>query len=328
MLTVVMYHYVRDLPASRFPRIKGLDRALFRGQLDYLAKHYTIVGCDEVVAAWSGQSPLPPRAALLTFDDGFIDHFSVVTPELLERSWRGAFYPMGMATSERRLADVHRIHFLLASVEDDRTLYTQLLGLIDELRPQFGLEPTELLTHRFLAANRLGDSPETNFVKRVLQKGLPEAARSQILDVLFRRHVTTDEAAFADELYVDADMLRQMHGAGMHIGNHAWSHRWLTELSIDEAREEIKRADNLLTALGVPVTGRTICYPYGNSNPAVEAIVAEMGYALGFSSRFDLGEPGRDRLTIPRLDTNHLPKSGAAPANEWTTKVSMPMVLA
>lgn len=321
MLTVVMYHYVRDLARSRFPRIKGLDRALFVGQLDYLTRHYTMVSCEDVAAAWRQGESLPPDAALLTFDDGFTDHYDVVLPLLADRGISGAFYPVGMGSAEGRLADVHKIHFLLASVEDDRAIYQELCDLIDAARPRHDLEPLAALNERFLAPNRLGDAAETNFVKRVLQKGLPEAARSELVDILFSRHVTADQAAFAAELYLDTARLREMRQAGMHIGNHAWTHRWLAELPPEEADEEVRLADAFLTTLGVPAEGRTICYPYGNSNARVEARMEAMGYALGFSSRFELAEPGRDRFVIPRLDTNHLPKAGDAPANEWTRRI-------
>lgn len=35
-LTVVMYHYVRDLQNSRYPQIKGCDVRLFKEQIKFL----------------------------------------------------------------------------------------------------------------------------------------------------------------------------------------------------------------------------------------------------------------------------------------------------
>ena len=35
-LTIVMYHYVRDLNNSRYPDIKGLDINLFKEQINYM----------------------------------------------------------------------------------------------------------------------------------------------------------------------------------------------------------------------------------------------------------------------------------------------------
>lgn len=41
-LTVVMYHYVRDLQNSRYPQIKGCDVRLFKEQIKFLQKHYNL----------------------------------------------------------------------------------------------------------------------------------------------------------------------------------------------------------------------------------------------------------------------------------------------
>ena len=54
-LTVVMYHYVRDLQNSRFPEIKGCDVRLFKEQVGYIKKHYTPVTVEEVIAAKNGE---------------------------------------------------------------------------------------------------------------------------------------------------------------------------------------------------------------------------------------------------------------------------------
>ena len=38
-VTIIMYHYVRDLKNGRYPKIKGLDILLFKEQIKYLKKH-------------------------------------------------------------------------------------------------------------------------------------------------------------------------------------------------------------------------------------------------------------------------------------------------
>ena len=39
-LTIVMYHYVRPIAESNFPKLKGLELKDFRNQLDYLEKNF------------------------------------------------------------------------------------------------------------------------------------------------------------------------------------------------------------------------------------------------------------------------------------------------
>ena len=75
-VNIMMYHYVRDLKASRYPEIKGLDYKSFQEQTLWLKKHFEIIKIEDLIAAYDEQTSLPENAALLTFDDGYIDHYT------------------------------------------------------------------------------------------------------------------------------------------------------------------------------------------------------------------------------------------------------------
>ena len=45
-VTVVMYHYVRDLKNSRYPNIKGLDIEKFKKQINNLKKEFKHIIID------------------------------------------------------------------------------------------------------------------------------------------------------------------------------------------------------------------------------------------------------------------------------------------
>ena len=81
-LTVVMYHYVRDLNNSRYPEIKGCDVQLFKEQILFLKKHYIPVTVEQVLDAYYNNAKLPEKAVLLTFDDAYKDHYEYVFPIL------------------------------------------------------------------------------------------------------------------------------------------------------------------------------------------------------------------------------------------------------
>src|SRR3954465_1886150 len=118
-LTIVVYHFVRELPHTRYPGIKGLLESEFRGQLEYLARHYEFTTAEQVMDSVANGKPLPRNAALLTFDDGYIDHFVTVFPMLDERGIQGCFFPPAKAIRENRVLDVNKIHFILASAKDN-----------------------------------------------------------------------------------------------------------------------------------------------------------------------------------------------------------------
>ena len=77
-----MYHYVRPLARTRFPEIKGLDLEDFRAQIRYIDRHYHVISTSELIAALDGEMDLPENAALLTFDDGYADHYDYAMPIL------------------------------------------------------------------------------------------------------------------------------------------------------------------------------------------------------------------------------------------------------
>lgn len=56
-LAIVMYHYVRDLKNSRYPRIKGFDISEFKAQIDFFKAHFNIITMEQLIAA---VTPPPP----------------------------------------------------------------------------------------------------------------------------------------------------------------------------------------------------------------------------------------------------------------------------
>ena len=248
MLTIVTYHYVRDLPRTRFPEIRGLATGRFEGQLDYLTKHYTFCHPDEVLAAVRGETVLPPNGCLLTFDDGLCDHYTTVFPRLEERGIPAVFFPAARPIGERTMLEVHMIHFVLASVPDPRRLVAETLNLVDQHRATHALPDRATLFRVCGAANRF-DTLEVSFLKRLLQRELPALVRRDICRVLFQRHVTADLTSFAAELYMDLAQLRCLARNGMAIGGHGDVHDWLELLGPSEQREEIRQTLSLLESV-------------------------------------------------------------------------------
>lgn len=297
-LTAVMYHYVRPLEHSRYPRIRGRRLAEFRSQLDHLMARYRLVGVEDVLAAVRGEHRLPPDAALLTFDDGFADHYAHVFPLLADRGVQGAFFPPARAVLDRVLLDVHRIHFVLASAPDPEVLRRAVDEELDEPGDWW---------QRYGRASRF-DPAEVVYVKRLLQVGLPRAVRSRIAARLFARFVSVDETAFAEELYLSLDQLRLMRSCGMEVGGHGDAHDWLGSLTADDQRREVDRSLDLLRAVGVPDDGWTMAYPYGDWDARVLDLLAQRGCALGLTSEVRVADLDADPpLLLPRLDTNDLP---------------------
>lgn len=320
-LTIVMYRYVRDLPNTRYPKINAMSPRDFKGQLDYICKHYTVCTLDQVIAASLNGSRLPAKSCLLTFDDGLIDHYTTVFPRLISRGLPAVFFPAAKPVLEHVVLDTHKIHFILASTQDPKTLPTQILELLKPHRESFPDIPAdEALLKKFAVPARF-DSPETLFVKRVLQKALPDAVRLAIIEELYNRHVNIPETTLAHELYMDIPQLKTMAKQGMAVGGHGYSHLWLDSLDENAQAYEIRKSQEMLSLVhNHPPKHWALCYPYGGANDATLKLLQSKGCVLAFNAQLGLAPDLSNPLALPRLDANDLPTLGAAPINEWTQK--------
>lgn len=300
-LSIVAYHYVRPLARTRFPQIKGCDREEFVSQIDLVVENYQVVSAQDLIAYYEFGEALPPKAVLLTFDDGFRDHFDYALPVLVERGISGCFYAPAAPVLEHRLLDVHKIHFLLASAVDPLILCDELDRKI--LERSLG-DPVEFARQFRHPSPR--DPAEVIYFKRMLQRGLPEDQRSAIADDLFSGFVSADQAAFAEELYLTTDQLRLMHSLGMHVGSHGFGHYWLSTLSVTAQRTDIKSSVDFLQHLEVWATDvSSICYPYGDHSESTRLIAKDLGFGFGLADHHGVASLQRDdRWALPRISTS------------------------
>jgi peptidoglycan/xylan/chitin deacetylase (PgdA/CDA1 family) len=318
-LTIVMYHYVRDLARSRYPGLKALTVDAFEGQLDYIARHYRVCSVREVVAAARGGDRLPSNACLLTFDDGFLDHFTTVLPRLVARGLTAGFYPPAAAVEGRRLLDTHKIQLILAACDDTGKLARRLLDLVDARRSDDAMPSGDALWRQHAVASRF-DGPEVIFVKRVLQRALPEAVRAELAQRLLEEYVGVDEATLAHELYMEPEQLRCMARLGMDVGGHGAAHVWLDSLPRPAQGAELDATLDFLARIhGRPPVDWVMCYPFGGYDAATLELLRERGCALGLTTRVDVAHDLGRPLELPRLDTNDLPTSAATTPVAWTT---------
>lgn len=308
-LEIVMYHYVRDFARSRYPGIKGLDLQEFRYQIDYLRQKYQIVTAEDVAGALSSGDNLPPNAALLTFDDGYAEHYDLVFPILFDLGLQGSFFPPVKPVRDAVMLDVNRVHFILACCEDPG----ELARAVDQAiaaSERDDLQSVQSYRAEWAKPNRFDDA-QTIYVKRMLQTVLPEAFRNEIAQALFAKYVSSDEAAFASELYISTEQAKLMQASGMYFGSHGFSHYWLNRIPRETQVEEVELALGFLRDIGSPVDDFWVmCYPFGGWNPQLLEVLREYDCTFGLTTEFTTADlDSNDPLLLPRYDTNDFPKS-------------------
>jgi peptidoglycan/xylan/chitin deacetylase (PgdA/CDA1 family) len=307
--TVVFYHYVRDVARTPYPGIKALSTSEFAAQIDWLGSRAEILDGDTFQDAVLRRHGFSHPTALLTFDDGFVDHFEEVFPALSARKVGGMFFVSGATLGPRpRLLNVHKTHFLLSELGAAR--FADEAG---SALTQAGVADAGAI--RRDGVYRYDEAPDVR-IKRLLNYEVPYPVADAVLETLFARHIG-DSGEFARRLYLSEAQIREMAAGGMTFGYHTRTHPVLSRLERDAQRAEL--ADGVLRLR--ELTGQQhvpFCYPYGfphTYNRDTLNVLAECGYSVAFNTVRREAQIGSDpRFELPRFDTRDVPY-----ANEVST---------
>jgi peptidoglycan/xylan/chitin deacetylase (PgdA/CDA1 family) len=263
-----------------------------------------VISLDVLERALDGEAVLPERAALLTFDDGFVDHYRTVCPMLRSRGVSGVFFVAeDTCGSSPRLLGVHKVQFLLAHMG------ATAFGRAVVERGRLSSERRGVAASREVFGADRWEQADDRRIKEVLHYELPFDEADALLDDLFAEYIG-DASEFARDLYVSDAMVAEMAAAGMTFGYHTRTHRMLSRLGPRDQERELSAGVTWIRGL----TGQSrvpFCYPWGGPNTYTAdtlRILADAGYSSAFNTvrrTVDLVRDGR--FELPRLDTRDLP---------------------
>ncbi|MBR6697002.1 MAG: polysaccharide deacetylase family protein [Lachnospiraceae bacterium] len=299
---VVMYHYVRKIKDSKYPGIKGLELDYFKQQLDFFKNN----GFEFATVQDIYENKIKDNSVLLTFDDGYMDHYENVFPLLHNNGIQGVFSMPGKIIRESKVLDVNKIHFILEK-SDIQLVKNALFKKMDFYRGnEFDIPDNQTIYEKLAFPNRFDDK-DTIFVKRTLQVELPERLRNIITEELFKEFVTDDEKLFVKELYLSIDHIKEMKKSGMIFGFHGYDHYWMNRLTKEELVEDINKGMEVFDGI-IDSKDWICCYPYGSCSDEVITTIKEMGATMGLATKVAKYNPYEDSIfEIPRFDTNDFP---------------------
>ena len=280
-LSILIYHRVLARPDPLFPG--EVDRALFERQLRLLKRFYTVLPLPVALQRLQDDS-LPPRAACITFDDGYADNAEHALPLLQQYGLHATFFIATGYLNGGRMWNDRVIDAVRQS--PDATLDLRDLGL-------------DCLPLASLAQRRAA-------IEHVLGKlkYLPFEQRQRLAVDIRRRAggaMRTMEQAMLTTL-----QLRRLHAVGMGIGAHTVSHPILAAMSDRAARNDIangKRELEQLLQAPVPL----FAYPNGKADrdygPAHVEIVKSLGFTAALATNWGVARPGAglDLFQLPRF---------------------------
>lgn len=275
---ILMFHGFTDCDHSGCENAqhKHLHVDKFAAFLAFLTKHYRVISLSELVACLCYQKPLPPRAVVLTFDDGFRSNYALAYPLLKHFSTPAIIY---LATE---FVDAHE------PIWTDRVDYAFHLA---------GKSVAELKT----AKQRLKVLPQEQIPSAVAEL---ETALGQRLGRCDAQHVPAIYRS------LDWELVREMCASGLvEFGAHTHTHKILGRSGVATIQGELQRSKRIIER-ETRTPCEHFCYPNGSNgdfSEMTERLVAEAGFKSSLTTLNGWVDAKSDAYLLPRLGiTNDL----------------------
>lgn len=305
-VVILNYHRIGD--ALRSPLDRGIysaDVDSFDAQMAFLKRHNDVIAPDQIDDALRSRRG---RHVVITFDDGYRDNHSTALPVLLRHGLTATFFVTTGFIDRPRLPWWDEI-----AVRVRNCTRTSL-----ELHPWL----PQALT---LADDKAAREAAIHLLLRTY-KGLTGARALQMLAQL--REACGEDAqveALAAQLWMDWDMIRDLHAHGMTIGGHTVNHPLLARIGDAQQWQEISTcAARLEQELGQPM--HYFAYPVGSRdafNDHTLACLKRLGVRRAFSYY-----GGYVRTDTPALDTRRMPIEDGTSSERFRALVELPQLFA
>ena len=306
-INIVAYHYVREIKNSKYPNIKGIEFNIFKKQIKFFKKKFDIISADDFVEIIETKKIINHRKPLLllTFDDGYKDHYNYVFPTLIDEKITGCFYPP-IKIFNGDVLDVNKIHYILEKFDDKKILLDEILLY---LKNEFEINIKSLVNKK----NRLHnfkvpeyDDHHTIIIKKILNKILPLVISRKTCNHFFKKYVNSNLKTFSKELYISSKNLKEMSDNNMHIGSHGVNHLLWNTLNEQEQEKEIVNSKRFFKKKLINLKNFSVCFPWGSYNSSSVKILKKkkVKFALTSNSGNIFFGKRYNRFTLPRYDAN------------------------
>ena len=291
-LSILFYHRVPARPDSLFPHEP--DASSFDQRMRLVARSFNVLSLGEAVNHLAAGS-LPPRALVITFDDGYADNAEVALPILRRHGLTATFFVATGFLDGGRMWNDSVIECVRATTKPALDLEAFGLGRLS-----------------------LTDAGDRRAAIEQLLPRIKYLTLAQREEAIVRLQAMTGVAALPIDLMMRTDQVRKLHLAGMEIGAHTVRHPILGSLTLGEAEIEIGESKRCLEAmLDAPVD--VFAYPNGRPGQDYTAEHARLVERLGFrgavTTATGVAQTGDDLFQLPR----YTPWGGALPV--WSMRL-------
>ena len=258
------YHRIGDANRSEYdPNVFSCSADQFALQLEFYKENFSVITLTQALALLAENKLLDKKYALITFDDGYIDNYTVAMPILLKLGLSAVFH---LSTD-----------------------------YVDSSNVPWWDEIAYMLKHTEKTALKFGNYAKINLTRFAINKTIrlvmnnvkhdPRDMEEKVEELRVKLDCTLKLEQAAPNLFVNWEQVQKMVDNGMYIGSHTRSHRILSHLPLDEQIHEMQLSKEIIEKR-IAINIHSIAYPVGNEGSFTEETcnaAQSLGYQCGFS---------------------------------------------
>jgi peptidoglycan/xylan/chitin deacetylase (PgdA/CDA1 family) len=219
---ILMYHSVMEDPRSQDKFLGGIahSQEVFRRQMELLARRYQPATLDQIKRFVRGETKLPARSVVVTFDDGYGDNREIAAPILDSVGVPATFYVTVECLEQRRLPWPARSRFVFRNTK--KPSWEDSSGRVWQLTS--GVEREQALLRSCDECCTLAGAAQDNYVTALENK------------------LETRAPAESGKLMMTANQMRALAAHGHIIGSHTMTHPNMAYVSASEALQEMTQS--------------------------------------------------------------------------------------
>ena len=255
----ICYHNVEDKnPDQAFV---GVTTSKLINQLSWF-KHngYHPVSIDDIIAAREGRKPLPDKALLLTFDDGYVSFYTRVFPVLKAFHYPAVFALVGAWLEKGRPDDVVEY--------GDRKLRRSAFVTWDQVREMSQSGLVEIASHSYNLHRGIRANPQGNFEPAAVTREYDPRTHTYETEAAYERRIDADTALNVQKI---------MQETGKKPRIMVWPYGQYNQVAIDiQAKHAIPYTLTLDEGFGTIKNLRAVPRYLVNADPDMESFVFEI----------------------------------------------------
>ncbi|MBI3308962.1 MAG: polysaccharide deacetylase family protein [Candidatus Melainabacteria bacterium] len=296
---IIMYHRVLrkkdiSLCSSYIEAGTVLSLEDFVIQIKLLKKYYSIISLNQFVDYINRQVLLPNNSCILSFDDGYIDHYKNVFPVLKKMEMPATFFIIGDC-----IAGTKKVRWL------DKYYYI----LDNTPLKKSGAKLNERLSHFYRIITDKNQPFEINLLKKFIRNS-PKKGKI-INELATTLEVKLNPDILNKKFYLSRGHIKEMMANRMEFGAHSMSHPDLGLLSFSEAKKEILDSGKIIREM----TNKNVtpfAYPFGGNstyNKRIVEFLKSNQFSCACTSIPGLNDQRTPLFELKRIDAINLQKT-------------------